>query len=147
MRRYFEFAIVVIVVSVLALVLMRALGEAKRNMEEAGVQAEAAAIRAQLLEAVAHREAFGGRLPATDNPLDWVGNRPPNYVGEHAARPAERGIWYFDKNDKSLVYVYQDGDTARFRLSRNAGVTGSRGVVAGIGLLRLDEKSEQSLRK
>ena len=45
MRRYYEFALVVVLVSIMALVLLRALGSAQRDMEEAGVQAEAAVIR------------------------------------------------------------------------------------------------------
>uniref|UniRef100_UPI0035B2815B hypothetical protein n=1 Tax=Dongia sp. TaxID=1977262 RepID=UPI0035B2815B len=72
MRRYYEFALVVILISVLALVLLRALGVAQKDMEEAGVQAEAAAIRTQILEAVAHRETFGGQLPPGGNPMDWI---------------------------------------------------------------------------
>jgi len=38
MRRYYEFAVVVVVISVLALVLMNALGRAQADMEEAMVQ-------------------------------------------------------------------------------------------------------------
>lgn len=142
MRRYYEFALVVILISVLALVLLRALGVAQKDMEEAGVQAEAAAIRTQILEAVAHRETFGGQLPPGDNPMDWISARPYNYVGERNGVPAESGVWFFDKNAKILVYRFRDGHLARFRLSRDAGSSGLRGVVSGVGLLRLDDKFE-----
>lgn len=142
MRRYYEFALVVILVSIMALVLLRALGSAQSDMEEAGVQAEAAAIRTQLLEAVAHRETFGGQLPASDNPMDWISARPYNYIGERGSMPLESSVWYFDKNTKILAYRFRDGHLARFRLSREAGASSLRGVVAGIGLLRLDDKYE-----
>lgn len=142
MRRYFEFAVVVILISILALVLMHALGVAQKDMEEAGVQAEAAAIRTQMLEIVAHREAYGGQLPASDNPMDWVSAKPYNYVGERDGTPRESGVWYFDKNAKILAYRFRDGRLARFLLSRDAGRSGLRGTVAGVGLLRLDDKSE-----
>lgn len=142
MRRYFEFALVVLLVAVLAVIVMRALGRAQRDMEEAGVQAEVASIRTQLLETVAHRETFGGRLPISDNPLDWVGSKPLNYVGESSEVPPQKGVWYFDKNNKMLVYLFRDGHAACFRLSRNASNSGNRGVVAGVGLLRLDNKTE-----
>ncbi|MFN4325341.1 MAG: hypothetical protein ACK4FP_05580 [Azonexus sp.] len=142
MRRYYEFALVVVLVSILALVLLRALGGAQRDMEEAGVQAEAAAIRTQLLESVAHREAFGGQFPVSDNPMDWIASRPYNYIGEQRAMPQESGVWYFDINAKILVYRFRDGHLARFRLSREASASNLRGVVAGIGLLRLDDKYE-----
>ena len=109
---------------------------------QAGVQAEAAAIRTQLLEAVAHRETFGGQLPASDNPMDWIAARPYNYIGERGSMPLESSVWYFDKNTKILAYRFRDGHLARFRLSREAGASSLRGVVAGIGLLRLDDKYE-----
>lgn len=142
MRRYYEFALVVILVSVLALVLLRSLGIAQKDMEEAGVQAEAASIRTQMLEAVAHRETFGGSLPKSDNPMDWIDARPYNYIGERDGTPKESGVWFFDKNGKVLSYRFRDGHLARFRLSRDAGGSNLRGIVAGIGLLRLDDKFE-----
>lgn len=142
MRRYYEFALVVILVSVLALVLLRSLGFAQKDMEEASVQAEAESIRTQMLEVVAHRETFGGSLPKSDNPMDWVDARPYNYIGEQDGPPKESGVWYFDKNGKILSYRFRDGHLARFRLSRDAGSSNLRGIVAGIGLLRLDDKSE-----
>lgn len=142
MRRYYEFAVVVILVSILALVLLGALGTAQKDMEEAGVQAEAAAIRTQMLETVAHRETFGGQLPKSDNPMDWIAARPYNYLGERDGMPVESGVWYFDKNAKILAYRFRDGHLARFRLSRDAGRSDLRGIVAGIGLVRLDDKFE-----
>lgn len=142
MRRYYEFAVVVVLISILAVVLMHALGRARGDMEEAMVQAEAAAIRSQLLETVAHRETFGGALPQSDNPLDWVAAVPPDYRGALDQAPQEKGIWYFDRQAGELVYRFRDGHAARFRLSREAGKTESRGVLAGVGLLRLNNKFE-----
>jgi len=140
MRRYYEFAVVVVIISILAVLLMHALGRTRSNMEEAGVQAEAAAIRNELLEVVAHRESFGGNLPKTDNPVDWVATKPHNYLGEVEAVPNEKAVWYFDQQAHELIYRFTDGHQARFRLSREAGRSDVRGVVAGIGLLRLDDR-------
>ena len=142
MRRYLEFALVVVLVAGLALVLMRELEKARNDMEEAGVQGQASSIRVQLLETVAHRETFGGKLPASDNPFDWVSDRPSNYVGAVDQPPRETGVWFFDKSDKLLIYRFQDGHAARFRLTRDGGRTGQRGIVSGVGLLRLDDKNE-----
>lgn len=142
MRRYYEFAVMVVVIGILALLLIRALGRTQGDMEEAMVQAEAAAIRAQLLEVLAHREGFGGKLPESDNPLDWVAAVPKNYRGALDKAPDEKGVWYFDTGSGELVYRFQDGHSARFRLSREAGRTESRGVLAGVGLLRLSDKFE-----
>jgi hypothetical protein len=71
-----------------------------------------AAIRTQILEAVAHRETFGGQLPPGDNPMDWISARPYNYIGERNGVPAESGVWFFDKNAKILVYRFRDGHLA-----------------------------------
>lgn len=139
MRRYFEFAVVALLLSVLALVLVRQLGQARDDMEEAAVQAEYGAMRAQMLEVVAHREAFGGGLPASDNPADWLATPLRDYRGVLDAPPAEHSVWFFDRGDQALHYRFRDGREARFRLSRHAGDAGSRGVLAGVGLLRLDD--------
>ena len=142
MRRYYEFAVVVILVSILALVLMQALGRAKGDMEEAGMQLEAAVIRTELMEMLAHREAFGGALPKTNNPVEWGVSKPRNYRGALDEVPEEKAVWYFDRRAGELVYRYEDGRRARFRLSREAGPSNAQGVIAGVGLLRLDEKPQ-----
>lgn len=142
MRRYYEFAVVVVLVGILAIALMKSLGQTRRDMEEAGVQVEAAVIRTELLEVLAHRESFGGSLPKSDNPVDWVSTRPRNYLGALDAMPEEKAVWYFDRRVNELVYRFDDGHQARFRLSREAGRTTARGVIAGVGLLRLDDKRE-----
>ena len=142
MRRYYEFAIVVLLISVLALVLLKALGRAGSEMEEASVQADAAAIRVGLMEVVAHRETFGGSLPKSDNPVDWVASRPANYLGEVDSVPDNKAVWYFDRKARELVYRFRDGHRARFRLSRDGNVDSPRAVVAGVGLLRLEDQRE-----
>ncbi len=140
MRRYYEFALMIVIIGILASVLLWALHDVQGNMEEAGVQAEAAAIRTQLLETLAHREAFGGRLPDSDNPLDWVSNRPPNYQGALERPPTASGVWYFDTETKELVYKFHDGHLAQFRLARSTGKTAGRSMMAAVGLLRLGKK-------
>ncbi|NTV70945.1 MAG: hypothetical protein HGA71_12450 [Azonexaceae bacterium] len=142
MRRYYEFAIVVVLISVLALLLLAALGRTSNEMEEAGVQAEVATIRMGLIEVVAHRETFGGNLPKSDNPLDWVATRPANYLGEVDGMPDSKVVWYFDRRTKELVYRFRDGHRARFRLSRDGNVESPRAVVSGVGLLRLEDQRE-----
>lgn len=139
MRRYYEFALAVVLLSILALVLMRQLDQVRDQMEDAGMQMEAAAIRAQLLEAVVHRETFGGVLPQSDNPVDWLPAPPRDYRGALDAAPQQASVWYFDRREKVLVYRFRDGHAARFRLNRQAGRTESREVLAGVGLQRLND--------
>jgi len=142
MRLYYEFAVAVVLISTLALLLLQALGGVANDMEEAGVQADAAAIRMGLIEVVAHRETFGGNLPKSDNPLDWVATRPEKYLGEVDGMPDSTSVWYFDRKAKELVYRFRDGHRARFRLSRDGNVDSPRAVVAGVGLLRLEDQRE-----
>ena len=142
MRRYYEFALVVVLVSVLVLLLLRALERARGEMEETMVQTEVASLRVGLIEVVAHRETFGGELPKSSNPVDWVATPPANYVGERDGQPDEKSVWYFDRRSKELVFAFRDGRLARFRLSRDANVDTERAVVAGVGLLRLEDRRE-----
>lgn len=142
MRRYYEFAVVVVLLSALGMVLINKLEKARDDMEEAAVQAEFIAMRAQLLEAVAHRETFGGTLPASDNPADWLPTPLRDYRGAFDAAPVEGSIWYFDRREQALVYRFRDGHHARFRLNRQAGASESRGVLAGVGLQRIEDKRE-----
>lgn len=142
MRRYFEFAVVVLVISVLALLLLLAIGRTRGDLEEAGMQAEVAVIRSELLEVLVHRETFGGSLPASNNPLDWVPSRPRNYLGVRDGVPAATSAWYYDRPADELVYRFADGHRARFRLSREAAGSAARGVLAGVGLLRLGDLRE-----
>lgn len=142
MRRYYEFAVAVVLISILALVLLQALGRTSNEMEEAGLQADVAAIRMGLIEVVAHRETFGGSLPKSDNPIDWVASRPASYVGELDGVPETKSVWYFDRRAKELVYRFRDGHRARFKLSRDGNIESPRAVVAGVGLLRLNDQHE-----
>ncbi|AXS80579.1 hypothetical protein [Dechloromonas sp. HYN0024] len=139
MRRYYEFSIAVVIISVLAIVLWRAIGQAGGELEEARMQSDVSAIRIGLMEVVAHRETFGGGLPRSDNPIDWVGTAPGGYLGVTDGVPDQKSVWYFDRKTKELVYRFRDGHRARFRISRDAGVDSPRAVVAGVGLLRLDD--------
>jgi len=44
---------------------------------------------------------------ADENPIDWLQNRPDNYLGEFDVEPDTdlRGKWYFDKTRRELVYT------------------------------------------
>jgi hypothetical protein len=142
MRRYYEFALVVVLISVCVLLAVGALSRAQDDAEEARMQAEVMSMRGQLMEVAVHRETFGGRLPQSDNPMEWIAECPVGYRGAFNEPPAERGVWYFDNVAKELIYLFRDGRAARFRLTRNAGAEGSRSVPGGIGLMRIADKPQ-----
>lgn len=147
MRRYLEFAVVILIISALALMLYGALVQAKGDMEEAVVQAELASLRAQLLEKMAHREVFGGALPMSRNPVRWVENKPANYLGEFDHVPEQQGVWYYDLTNDALIYRFYDGRVAGFRLSPGTASESARQGISGVVLLRMSDEFIQGLRK
>lgn len=142
MRRYYEFAFVVILIGLMSLFLMRAIESTRGEVEESLVQSEVANIRIALVEVVAHRESFGGSLPKSRNPLDWISAKPANYVGELDGVPERKSVWYFDRKAEELVFRFRDGHRARFRFSREIATERSAAVLAGVGLSRLDDQRE-----
>lgn len=136
-RRIFEIAVVVTIVGSLLFFLLPVLDDTRFRMEDAAVQAEAAAIRIDLLDRLAHHQAVGGKLPQSANPVQWIGRVPKGYLGELESAPEARGVWYFDRRAGELVYRFQASGEARFRLVRGAGSGGAPGVLAGVGLARI----------
>lgn len=140
--RKYEFAVLVAIIGILAMVLMQALDGTREDIEEAAVQSEVAALRVELLDWLAHREAVGGKLPSSRNPVRWVGREPEGYLGELKEAPEARGVWYYDLPREELVYRFRSAREARFRLVRGAEVANVPGGLAGIGLRRIDEARE-----
>lgn len=55
---------------------------------------------------------MNNRLPematlADENPINWLEQKPANYLGEFDGAPAEAssGSWYFDRRNRQLVYT------------------------------------------
>lgn len=58
--------------------------------------------------------AVAGKGPAAlariadENPFDWLGRKPDNYLGEYYSpdlKEMHEGNWLFDRRDKTLVYL------------------------------------------
>ena len=137
--RKFEFALMVVVIGLIALLLFRALRSAHEEVEESTVQAEAAAMRVELLDRLTHRELYGGKLPESRNPLRWVVRELPGYLGELDVPPSQGGVWYFDRQRQELIYRFHSGREARFRLVRGTEMDKVQGGLSGIGLRRVDD--------
>ena len=123
-------------------VLVGALGGAREDVEDAAVQVEIAALRVELLDWLAHREAWGGKLPESRNPLRWVARQPAGYLGELDTPPEQGGVWYFDRSRQELAYRFRSGREARFRLARGVESAGAAGRLAGVALRRVDDARE-----
>jgi hypothetical protein len=141
-RRKVELAVLVLIIAALAAFLLPALERVRVDIEEATLQSEVAAIRVELLDRIAHRELAGGDLPQSDNPLRWIDRVPNGYLGEfdardaRAAAPKTNGVWYFERASGELVYRYQRGNEARYRLARGADAGTAQAKLAGVGLVR-----------
>jgi hypothetical protein len=142
--RKYEFLVLVGIIGILALVLLGALDRIRGEFEEAAMQSEAAAIRVELLDRLAHREAVGGELPGSDNPLRWIARQPAGYVGELDTPPEQGGVWYLDRRRDELAYRFRSGREARFRLVRGRDAANVQGGLAGVGLRRVDGEDDES---
>jgi general secretion pathway protein G len=58
-----------------------------------------------------NRQAEAAQLE-TEDPMQWLEQRPANYAGLYRERP-EPGAWYFDASQKQLVYVATSGNHLR----------------------------------
>ncbi len=108
----FELIVVVCIVSVLAGILLNRLNTYEEAAEKASMQQTAAAIKSALQLRVAAymingRDREIEKLP-DENPVDWLQEKPQNYVGQFFADAYGRvkpGSWYFDQARHELIYV------------------------------------------
>ena len=75
--------------------------ETQRMMMRAGMDLQIAGL------ITSGRERDIARLVGR-NPVDWLREKPPNYLGEFAGDPPpdeSKAGWYFDSNKKEIVYL------------------------------------------
>ncbi|MHB8471491.1 MAG: hypothetical protein ACYDC8_01310 [Gammaproteobacteria bacterium] len=132
-----ENLLVVILVAVLVTIAFNHFILLRVQAERLAMDQVLAELRAATLQHTLHLKASGAAAdPAATNPVRWLSQPPPNYLGElagpdPAAIPA--GQWYFDTRDQLLVYrvdneAYFDSPLggaarARFKLVMNTADT------------------------
>ena len=107
-----ELAIVITIISVLALFAVERLLKLRFEAERVTVQSVIAAMKSGLYIEFA-AAAAGGQRARTDaapgsNPMLHLAEKPEGYAGEFfGADPAlfEPGTWYFDTRERAVVYV------------------------------------------
>jgi type II secretory pathway pseudopilin PulG len=121
--------------------------EAERVAEEQLVATLRTAMQVRAAKAViAHGEQ--GLHPLLDeNPIGWLADQPANYLGEYyAPDPTELppGNWYFDRADRSLVYLLGNRKSfsfqtsiflkfkVKFHLPNTAGINGRSKTSTGL---------------
>ena len=122
-----EFGVVVVILGILIFTLLQRVLYYQAEAERVAVAQVVASVRNALHIRLEQRSVPGHEVTlaalAEQNPFDWLERKPENYVGEYytpSIRDVAPGNWYFDRSDKSLVYLLNNeksfGDTAVKRL-------------------------------
>lgn len=108
----FELIIVIIIVSTLGVVLLDRLWRYQEQAEKAAMEQLVGTLKSALSIQVAGLIAKGqvDAVPqlVKENPINWLTEKPGNYLGEYFAPTATQiapGNWYFDLKDRELVYL------------------------------------------
>ncbi|MBI5889677.1 MAG: type II secretion system protein [Nitrosomonadales bacterium] len=109
-----ELIVVVSIVAILAGSLLSRIPFYQEQAEKAAMEYVAGAVQSALTirySALLTRGAASDkelRALASDNPMDWLAQKPHNYVGEYfdpASRAIPPGSWYYDLKSHELVYA------------------------------------------
>jgi general secretion pathway protein G len=110
-----ELVIVIVIISVLLVVAISRLLALMVDAERAAMETMAGTLRSAIGMKVAESivKSKVKDIPAFEgsNPMALLAETPRNYLGElDGADPAklEDGNWYFDKRDKTLVYLVRN---------------------------------------
>ncbi|MGK5032451.1 type II secretion system protein [Janthinobacterium sp. MDT1-19] len=114
----FELAVVVSVIAVLAVVLLSRLATLQQEAERVAVQQTIVALRAglrmQVLKLYATDRQSQLSALAGRNPVDWLAEKPRNYLGAFTAPEITKlpqSHWFFDQSNAELIYILNRGNT------------------------------------
>ena len=153
-----ELVAVFLIIAVLAALLADRLLYYQERAEKAAMEQVVVVLRSALQIRAAgllvHGRMEDIKQLETENPMNWLAERPENYLGVFAGAPPDdlsAGKWYFDGRGKVLVYVPartrhfvagKDGQAAiRFQVRIDVGpLPGESGRVnpmRGVGRMEL----------
>ncbi|WP_454775384.1 prepilin-type N-terminal cleavage/methylation domain-containing protein [Janthinobacterium tructae] len=108
----FELAVVASLIAVLAAVLLGRLEVVQQDAERVAVQQTLLALRAglrmQVLELYASDRQNQVPALAGQNPIDWLAEKPANYLGAYMAPEMEKlppSHWFFNRSNAELIYI------------------------------------------
>jgi len=108
---FVEFAVSTALIGIFVGVLLERVLYYQEYAEKAAMESTAENIRTGLRYKVADLILASqmSEIPrlADENPMVWLGERPPNYLGELDSAPVDEpnGQWYFDRSNRELVYT------------------------------------------
>jgi hypothetical protein len=87
-------------------------------------------LRFKIADLLMNKQSSRIALLADENPINWLGRPPENYLGEYNNAPAGLvpGNWYFDSRNGHLVYLVKhrrhfaidaQDDSVRYRAARH----------------------------
>jgi prepilin-type N-terminal cleavage/methylation domain-containing protein len=113
-----ELAVVTAVFAVLAVFMLQRIRTYYDQIELLVVRQTVEAIRRETLLRISQAIVRGttAEIPRMleANPMDWLAQKPANYLGEYYAPKATElssGNWYFDKSSHTLVYLLNKSHT------------------------------------
>jgi general secretion pathway protein G len=120
-----EFAVVVLVSSILSAVALNRFEYYREQAEIAAARQVVASLRTSLTVRSAQLATKGQehalKSLAADNPMNLLLWKPENYLGEYYApdpKQIGRAGWVFDPRDKMLVYLPKNTESFTFSTSR-----------------------------
>jgi general secretion pathway protein G len=108
----YEFALVAALFAILVGIAANRLNAYQIGAESVAAEQLIGSLRLALqlkvskLKAAQRSDALAAIL--NENPMDWLYEKPRNYLGEYFIPEHEKlppGSWYFDRNRKTLVYL------------------------------------------
>lgn len=108
----FEFALAAALFALLVGVGVDRLADYQETAQTVASEQLIATLRSALALRMSQLTASGQRPDVdaigAENPLGWLSEKPPNYLGELYAPDRQKlapGNWYFDRRDNTLVYL------------------------------------------
>ena len=114
----FELAVAAAVSGILIMVFLSRVAFYRNEAERLAFEQTVLALRTETsmqgyATVIANRPAQLGTL-AGQNPMNWLAQKPPNYLGEFYSPDPKKlasGNWFFDRSDGLLVYLLNESNT------------------------------------
>lgn len=157
----FELAVVVAVIGVLMVVLLSRLAFYRDQAELLAYEQTVNALRTEVQLQV-YALMIAGRTKdiaalAGQNPMNWLAQKPANYLGEFDAPDIKKlvsGNWFFDRSDGILVYLLnqrnifdaKDSELPKFKVSFSKGSENVAGSVEMLALVPVQVRKEIAVK-
>jgi type II secretory pathway pseudopilin PulG len=120
----FEFGVAAAIVAILVGIVANRLNMYQQQLESVAAEQLISTLRvalqlrvSQLYAAQRNKELL---TIADENPIGWLSAAPENYLGEYYSPDNKKftpGSWYFDRREKTLVYLLIHQNSFAFRSS------------------------------